>query len=248
MQADLDLLSQPECRDAEILSKDGAKSLHTSLFVRPLIMATDGVTETGVFMTRLKTLCTHPNPTLRQFALSTLYRHMAQRAFFIDQCKQVTILVQPEAVTVYHETHASNLELIAMYYGLSVRGEREVARAVQMIEAMSDLVMISAEQSRPETPISNAPTTPVGQVMSVAERQRLNHQEIMRAIGVHKTILRILQMPLKRVSVKGQLDQADDSVRCKLFNTCYIFLRHFCQDQRTMSYFCQPHRYHNNLS
>ena len=44
---------------------------------------------------------------------------MAQRAFFIAECKRITILVQPEAVLVYHSTRAANLELASMTYGLS---------------------------------------------------------------------------------------------------------------------------------
>ena len=44
---------------------------------------------------------------------------MAQRAFFIAECKRITILVQPEAVHVYHSSHAANLELAAMVYGLN---------------------------------------------------------------------------------------------------------------------------------
>ena len=53
-----------------ILTDETAKTLHQSLFIKPLISATDGPDATELLTKRLVDLCIHPNPTLRQVTRS----------------------------------------------------------------------------------------------------------------------------------------------------------------------------------
>ena len=131
-----------------LLDDSTAKALHKSLFIQPLIKSTDGPEATDSLTQRLTALCTHPNAPLRAACLSALYRHMAQRAFFIAECKRITILVQPEAVLVYHSTRAANIELAAMAYGLSQSEPELIKRAVHILNRLVSLLLPAAEKGR----------------------------------------------------------------------------------------------------
>ena len=234
-----DVVKKSESDESTILDDETAKKLHQSLFIKPLINATDGPNATDQLTERLTTLCVHPNATLRQAALSALYRHMAQRAFFIAECKRITILVQPEAVLVYHSTLAVNIELNSMTYSLSQSQPDAIKRAVAIIDQMVEL--ITPDDEKPGHKAGKTHTNSHdgsgilarrGSVLTTKEstvQSVVNHQEIMRAIGVHNSMFKLLQFPLVRVNAESGPDSAKDPLRKDLFAACYRFLRLFCR-------------------
>ena len=56
----------------------------------------------------------------------------------------------------------------------------------------------------------------------------LQHQDLLRNVGVYNSILTILRLPLRRTTRPGELDAAENPDRARLFGQCYKFLQAFC--------------------
>eukprot|EP00397_Hematodinium_sp_SG-2012_P000199 GEMP01000199.1.p1 GENE.GEMP01000199.1~~GEMP01000199.1.p1 ORF type:complete len:1448 (+),score=283.53 GEMP01000199.1:34-4344(+) len=157
----------------------------------------------------------HGTPELKKMAFRLLARYSSQRAHFICELQHVQILALAESVQWMHEAQGA-------YSKLSTTLE-EIVASNEDAHRQAEAVLIGLKMCHAGED-SEADET--------AEDEELHlrkYQDILRSVGLHKVVIRILKLPLRREKVLNDTAKALNENRRSLFNECYSFLRFFCQ-------------------
>ena len=124
----------------------------------------------------------------------------------------------PEAISVHREVAAIRLQMLELLPRFACSGKglacEEMGRKIDFLTALCH---------------AEDPHSPVRGGVGYAPHVLRTHQDVLRNSGVFDVIIRILQLPLRRHKVPGEMDEADNIPRRDLFQHCYDFIGAFCQ-------------------
>eukprot|EP01065_Artemidia_motanka_P030354 TRINITY_DN36376_c0_g1_i1.p1 TRINITY_DN36376_c0_g1~~TRINITY_DN36376_c0_g1_i1.p1 ORF type:complete len:2690 (+),score=1136.41 TRINITY_DN36376_c0_g1_i1:51-8072(+) len=244
-------------RDGEIIPVPQAdlSSLRSDLFESVIISEKVTATRAEAFsQTLMKVISADGvSVSLRRRAFRLLFRHTAQPAHFIREIKKVTVLALAEAAEVHvkaasaAKTLGRLMERIAMDTaepatpdGPRVVPEQcaEANRTAQLVLAeLCSLLRRDDETGSDVPPSGAAPRLGTCDLRGVVVEGHSaevvkKYQDVLRNAGVHRSVIDILYLPLKRTHRAGLPDLAQNQEQLVTFTECYAFLRLFCRDNK----------------
>uniref|UniRef100_A0A7S0Z297 Inositol 1,4,5-trisphosphate receptor n=1 Tax=Hemiselmis tepida TaxID=464990 RepID=A0A7S0Z297_9CRYP len=154
---------------------------------------------------------------LRERAFKLLFRHKMEKAFVVQELRQVQLLVYSEAVHVFGESESVMRRLIELKAKLAADHSGAVHEAQALVRALSGHIVVTDKVSR-----------------TLVKK----HQTIMLNQGLERAIVSILQLPLARKpreedGVKDA-DIAQNDSRRELFQVLYDFLKNLATGNRAV--------------
>eukprot|EP00756_Hemistasia_phaeocysticola_P029709 Hpha_TRINITY_DN16247_c1_g3::TRINITY_DN16247_c1_g3_i2::g.15455::m.15455/K04958/ITPR1; inositol 1,4,5-triphosphate receptor type 1 len=189
---------------------------------------------------------------LRRRAFHLLFRHTSQPAHFIRETKKVTVLALGEAAVVHAQALEAAQELGKLLENVAAdvtqdpkTGERVVPEAsrdanLKVQHIMSDMCALLRRTDENGLDLPTTPACPrlgskdmkgrIAKGMPAAIVSK--YQDVLRNAGVHRSVLDILMLPIRRIKLSGGQDGASNEMQRDTFTECYTFLRLFCRENK----------------